>query len=129
MSDPSRQKPGPTVWINDEVTRQFRRMSEQLLGQQRAMAERLSASIKLPPIGEQLRDSLKIEIPGTLQGLVRAAEAARRHLERALPGNWRGMSSADFMKVMDLAETGTVAVVWAPRQEFVVELARAETHH
>jgi hypothetical protein len=62
-----------------------------------------------------------------LQDLVKTVQRARAALVEAWPPNWQEMSPERISKALDLAEDGTIPIIWIPPRAILEEILDAST--
>lgn len=62
-----------------------------------------------------------------LQDLVKTVQRAREALVEAWPPNWQEMSPERISKALDLAEDGTIPIIWVPPRAILEEILDAST--
>jgi hypothetical protein len=79
-------------------------------------------------ISRDFREQLERNRRAIIEPALKAAVFVRDQIQQALPANWHDLDGDQFAALLDLAESGELCLVWAPRHEIVVEVLDAATH-
>jgi len=109
MAKPAHLSPGWT----DAITRA-----------NKALAQISESQLKMAQQAARTIEAYRLD---WLQDLVKTVQRARETLVEAWPPNWQEMSAERISKALDLAEVGTIPIIWVPPRPILEEIVDAST--